>query len=351
MPAIDTISTSELTVTAPECLLEAKPIDIRWDPSQLVFAREEFLRAAGDEYGWLGGVDQDGALQCYLPYTVIRKAGVRMVRFRAATIPCGTTLDENAEKSFLNSAVQHFRRQRGDIIIPASNNAIFRTFPDSAAAAPYGTYVVTLGKPESELLSAVSSSHRRHIRSAEKSGVKIRVAPECAADAHAIIRATFGKSSMGFMSLEEFNRLIAGLEGFAHLVVGEWQGKIQCCALMAFSQHTAFYMYGGSVPDAVSGAMHLLHWEAIRMYNRTGVGRYDFYGARVDPAPGSKAAGLAAFKERFGAELHRGYLWKRNITMKSAIYSLGVRWLRHGDIVDAENSRLRNGGSAPEDLS
>jgi len=87
--------------------------------------------------------------------------------------------------------------------------------------------------------------------------------------------------------------------------------------------------------------MHLLHWEAIRMYRRLGVCRYDFYGARISPAPGSKAAGLAAFKERFGAELDQGYIWKCHIsTLKSALYSFGVRWLRGGDIVDAEHHKL-----------
>ncbi len=323
------------------CTIKSEPIPIQWDQSLPVFAKEEFLRAVGDEYGWLGGIDECGSLRCVLPYTVVRKAGVRMVRFRIETIPCGTGVDVLGEKSFLNSVVQYFRKTRADIIIPASTNAIFRTYPDCAVAAPYGTYFIALGKPESALWAAVSASHRRHVRSAEKSGVHVRNAPECVTAAHAIIRDTFAKSSLPFMSFEKFTRLIGGLEGNVHLLVAEWQGKVQCCAVNAFSQHTAYYMYGGSVPDAVPGAMHLLHWEAIRMYRGLGVRRYDFYGARINPEPGSKAAGLAAFKERFGAELDQGYIWKSRIsTLKSAIYSFGVRWLRRGDIVDAERHKL-----------
>jgi lipid II:glycine glycyltransferase (peptidoglycan interpeptide bridge formation enzyme) len=102
-------------------------------------------------------------------------------------------------------------------------------------------------------------------------------------------------------------------------------------------------MYGGSIPQAVPGAMHLLHWEALRLFHRLGVRRYDFHGARISPAPGSKAAGLAAFKERFGAELDQGYIWKCSISpLKSALYSAGVRWLRGGDIVDAERHKLHS---------
>ncbi|MFY9560045.1 MAG: GNAT family N-acetyltransferase [Terriglobales bacterium] len=323
------------------CTIKAAPIPIQWDQSLPVFAKEEFLRAVGDEYGWLGGMDESGTLRCILPYTIVRKAGVRMVRFRSETIPCGAGLHVAEEKSFLNSVVQHFRKTRVDVIIPASVNAIFQTYPDSAMAAPYGTYFVALAQREDALWAAMSASHRRHVRSAEKSGVQVRSALECVTTAHAIIRDTFRKSSMPFMSFENFARMIGGVEGNVHLFVAECHDQVQCCAVIVFSQHTAYYMYGGSIPNAVPGAMHLLHWEAIRLYNRLGVRRYDFCGARINPAPGSKAAGLAAFKQRFGAELDQGYMWKCSISgLKAAIYSLGVRYLRGGDIVDAEHHKL-----------
>lgn len=341
------VSTCQSPTGALQCALKAEPIKIQWNPSLPIFAKEEFLSAVGDEYGWLGGIDECGSLRCFLPYTVVRKAGVRMVRFRIETIPYGTGVGVLEEKSFLNSVVQYFRKTRADVIIPASTNAIFRTYPDRAVAAPYGTYFIALEKPESALWAAVSASHRRNVRSAEKSGVQVRNAAECVTAAHRIIRDTFAKSSLPFMSFEKFAHLIGGLGGNAHLLVAEWQGKVQCCSVNAFSQHTAYYMYGGSIPDAVPGAMHLLAWEAIRMYRLLGVRRYDFYGARINPAPGSKAAGLAAFKERFGAELDQGYIWKCRIsTFKSAIYSIGVRWFRGGDIVDAERHKLDHRGTA-----
>src|SRR5438105_1229036 len=106
----------------PHSALRAEPIKIQWDPGMPVFAKEEFLRAVGDEYGWLGGMDESGTLRCILPYTVMRKAGLRMVRFRVETIPVGEDLDIDAEKSFLNSVVQFFRKTRADVIIPPTNN-------------------------------------------------------------------------------------------------------------------------------------------------------------------------------------------------------------------------------------
>jgi hypothetical protein len=327
----------------PHCAIKAEPIKIQWDPSLPVFAKEEFLRAVSDEYGWLGGFDEPGTLRCILPYTIVRKAGLRMVRFRVATIPYGAGIDVLEEKSFLNSVVQHFRKLRADVIIPASTNAIFRTYPDGAVAAPYGTYFIALTQPKDALWAAISASHRRNVRSAEKSGVQLRNTLEHMTTCHAIICDTFRKSSMPFMRLQSFVRMIQGLGENVHLFIAECHGEVQCCAVISFSQYAAYYMYGGSIPQAVPGAMHLLHWEAVRFYHQLGLRRYDFSGARIDPSPGSKAAGLAAFKQRFGAELDQGYMWKCRISMfKSVIYSFGVRCLRGGDIVDAEHHKLQS---------
>jgi len=288
----------------------ARPIPIRWNPGLPVFAKEGFLNAVGDEYGWLGGMDAAGALRCILPYTIVRKAGVRMVRFRVETLPCSTGFEIEEERAFLDSVVEYFRRVGGDVIIPPSTNTIFRTYPSEALAAPYATHIADLSVAEEALWSAVSATHRRHIKAAAKSGVVVRSDAGQLSTCHAIIRDTFRKSSMPFMSLEKLCRMVDGLEGDVRVIVAEAGGAVQSCAVMPFSQHTAYYLYGGSVPGAVQGSMHMLHWEAIRLFKLLGVGRYDFCGARVSPAPGSKAAGLAAFKERFGADLLQGYTWK-----------------------------------------
>jgi hypothetical protein len=327
--------------------ISARPIPIEWHPEMPVFAKEGFLRAVGDDYGWLGGVDAAGALRCILPYTVVRKAGVRMVRFRMETLPCSSGLEPGEERSFLDSVVEHFRRVGADIIIPASTNTIFRAYPSGAEAAPYATHVADLSVSEEALWSAVSATHRRHIRAAAKTGVVVRSDATQLRACHEIIRDTFRKSSMPFMSAEALSRLVDGLGDDVRVIVAEAGGAVQSCAIMPFSLHTAYYVYGGSVPDAAPGSMHLLHWEAMRQFKELGVRRYDFCGARVDPEPGSKAAGLAAFKERFGTTLVRGYMWKCALRpLRSAVYSLAVRWLRGGDIVDAERYKLPVAGAS-----
>lgn len=325
----------------PSSSLKAAPIPIQWHPGLSIYASEPFLKAVGDTYGWLGGVDGAGMLRCVLPYTIVRKAILRMVRFRVETIPWSGELSVEEEKSFLNSAMEHFRRNGADLVIPASTNTIFRTYPDGAVAAPYGTHILDLDQPEATLWGKMSSNHRRQVRAAQKSCVQIREAPEHLETAHAIVRDTFKKSRLPFMELAAFRRVVLGLGGNVKILVAEMQGKTQGCIVVPFSRHTAYYVYGGSVADASSGAMHVLHWESIRLFRSLGVARYDFVGVRINPEKGSKQEGLLTFKERFGGRLVQGCMWKCALRpLQYHLYCLAARFRSGGDIVDQERHKL-----------
>ncbi len=97
--------------------------------------------------------------------------------------------------------------------------------------------------------------------------------------------------------------------------------------------------------------MNLLHWEAMKAFKLRGVDHYDFVGARINPDPGSKQEQLARFKQRFGGRLATGYMWKLYLRPLGAIaYSVGVRLLRGGDIVDIERRRMALAVKATRDL-
>lgn len=327
--------------------MKAEKIPIDWHPGLSIYASEPFLKAAGDEYGWLGGFDDTGKLRCVLPYTIIRKAIFRMVRFRVETIWLGEALGVEEEKSFLNSVVEYFRSIGADMIIPATTNTIFRTWPDGAAAAPYGTYIIDLDHPEETLWNNLNSSHRRKVRLAMKQGVEVKSGLEHIETAYTLVRDTFKRSKMGFMSGLAFRDYVMSFGGNVKILIAEHQGKVQGSIVVPFSDHCAYYVYGGSIPEPVAGAMNLLHWEAIRQFRELGVKNYDFVGVRINPNQGSKQEGLMMFKERFGGKLVQGYMWKYALSpLRSIVYSLAVRVLRGGDIVDAERHKLR--GTLPE---
>ena len=88
--------------------IKAIPIEINWHSQLPIFASESFLKSVGDEYGWLGGIDNTGEIRCILPYTIIQKLNFRLVRFRVETIPLGDNFAISDEKLFLNSVIYFF---------------------------------------------------------------------------------------------------------------------------------------------------------------------------------------------------------------------------------------------------
>lgn len=323
--------------------ITAEPVEIRWDPSLPVFASKEFLSATGDEYGWLGGIDESGILRCVLPYTIVRKAGLRLVRFRVETIPCGADLDVLEEKSFLNSVVQYFRKAGADVIVPPTNNTVFRTYPDGANPAPYGSYVIDLQQPEDVLWRNVAKSTRHNITAARKDGVSIREGMEFLDPAYDLIRETFRRSKIGFMDRPSFKRFAIALGQNGKLLMAECQGVAHSYSLFAFSTACAYWIYGGNIHGQHQGAMKLLQWEAIRLFRNLGVRRFDFFGARINPPKGSKQEGINQMKKHLGATLSEGYMWKYALRpWRAWLYSIGVRIVKGGDIVDQEGHKLKD---------
>lgn len=322
--------------------MRAVQINIDWNPELSIYASEQYLSSVGEEYGWLGGLDQAGKLRCILPYTVVRKAMVRMVRFRVETIPIGEGLGIEEERAFLTGAVGVFTSMGAHLIIPPTTNAIFRTYPVGAVAAPYGTYIIDLTQTEETLWNKVHSKHRNVIRNAVKKGVQLLSGLEYLDTAYKLVRDTFKRSKLSFMSHEEFKRMVVGLGPNVKVFIADYQGASQGCAVIPFSNHCAYYVYGGTAAEPLTGATNFLQWEAIRFFQSRGVKRYDFCGVRINPEKDSKAAGLMMYKERFGPQLYQGYMWKYPLKpLQSAIYSLAVRLIKGGDIVDAEHHKLK----------
>jgi len=322
--------------------LRACPVEIKWCPALPIYASEGFLKSVGDEYGWIGGTDGEGLLRCVLPYTIIRKFGFRFVRFLVETIPLEGEFDMQAEKSFLNSAVEYLSSTGADMIIPATGSTIFRTYPDGAVAAPYGTFVKDLTQPEDVLFCGVYPDYRANIRRATKKGVQIKCGMQYLDVSYRIIADTLKRGGSRYVkNYDDFKRSVLGLGENVRIFIADYQGVVQACLVAPFSEHSGYSLYSGTVLDPLKGSMHLVQWEAIRQFHGIGVKRFNFTGVRINPEKGSRQEGIKNFKMRFGGKLVQGYMWKYSLRpLRSVAYSFAVRLLKGGDVVDQERSKF-----------
>jgi hypothetical protein len=327
-------------------------MSIAWHPDLSIFASEEYLKTVSGDYGWLGGFSSDGVLECILPYSVIRKSMFRLVRFPVETISLVADFDLARERRFLNSALSYFESINADVIIPPSFSSLFRTYPDRAVAAPYGNYIVDLEQTEEALWKNVHNKHRNVIRNATKKGVTVKSGIEYLETAYRLTLESFRRSARGAidrrrvdsrMNFDAFSRQVLALRDQVRVLAAEYQGTVQCAAVIPFSRHSAYYMHGGSVDAPLTGAANLLQWEAMRMFRDMGVRRYDFFGARIDPEEGSKAEGISKFKARFGGAFVRGFMWKCSFgSLKYGLYTIAARIRSGGDVVDQERHKLKS---------
>ncbi len=321
--------------------MKVLPIDIRWQEGLPVFASESFLKAVSNEYGWLGGFDDSGKLLCILPYTIIKKLSFKFVRFRVETIPQVEKFSVDEEKAFLNSCLDFFRSKKADVIIPATTSCVFRTYPDGAIPAPYGSYIIDLKPSEEFLWQNIQQKFRQNIRSAINLGVSVREARDEVKPAYELIRETFKRSKLPFMSLNSFERYIDGLGQHGLILKAEHEGSVQSYMVFAFSQYRAYAVYAGNIHNLIKGANKLLYWESIRLFKKLGSKEYDFAGTRINPDKGSKQEALSTFKRHFGPRLVQGYIWKCSLNpVKYKLYNLAAKFRSGGDIVDAERHKM-----------
>lgn len=321
--------------------IEVRPVPIQWHEGLPIFASEPFLCSVGDEYGWIGGFGKTGELRCVLPFTVIKKIGIRLVRFRVETIPLCPDFSVSEEEDFLDRAVDYLKGLRADVIIPATTNSVFRAIPRGAIAVPYATYVIDLTQSEDDIWRQINHTYRKDIQNAGKKGLQVQVNSADWEDVYAVIRRTFKRSGIPFMAFSAFEKLLSGLGEHARIFTAEQDGIIQSAAVYPFSQYCAYGVYGGSLEHARPGAFKLIQWEAMKSFRNAGVRRYDLVGARVRPEPGSRQEGIMLFKQHFGAQMLQGHIWKYPITRwKYWIYQWASRVRKGGDIVDQELRRL-----------
>lgn len=306
-----------------------------------VVATTAYLTSKSPSYGWFRG----GNL--LLPFIVERRALFDRLVFTHQTICLAGTCTQSEEQAFLDQVVGAARALGVDFIYQPLATAVFSEVPKGALFASFGTYEVDLNLSVEKLWTQVHGKHRNVIKKAQAAGVEISESPDNLQTCYELIDATMKRNQKLSVSRSELERFRDNLAEHASFYVARKDGKAQGAAVLIWNAgHTAYYLYGGTIDTPFGGSMNLLHWKAMNDMKERDVKNYDFVGARLSPPLGSKLEGIQRFKQRFGATMRQGYLWKYPLRpLRYAAYCWFARanaW-RHGaiyqgDIIDEERA-------------
>lgn len=268
--------------------------------------------------------------------------------------PNGKRLSVSSEKKFLNNFIASAKKNKSaDRIGQSPAFAIFSAYPEGSTHAPFGTYFIDLENNDIDTLSKnLHGKHRNVIRNAEKNGVEIKYGKNCLTDFYTLYRDTMKRSSMYCEPFEFFEDLQKALPENSVCGVCYHNGTPQGGLFMPYSKFAAFYLYGASTEKMeVTGAMNYLHWNTMKLLKEKEVKRYDFVGARLSKDLSEKLKGIQQFKERFGATLEKGHLWKKDINAAKCktydgLLSLKLKLKGHKmpkDLISQESEKFDEG--------
>jgi aminoglycoside 3-N-acetyltransferase len=262
----------------------------------------------------------------------------------------GARLSFDAEKEFLSTLVHFMRTKKiAQRLTQPENFAIFQCCPEEAVSAPFGTFVLHLeNKTEEELFENLHPKNKNKIRKAEKSNVSIKYGNEVLNDFYAIYKQTMLRSNMYCQEFSYFEDYFHTMPENIICAVSYYNNEPQGGVFIPFTKFGAFYLYGASAEKiTLNGAINYLHWNCIKILREKGVKRYDFVGARLSDVTGTKLEGIQLFKERFGAKLEKGILWKLNVNKFDCLVFDMLILAKHKlsgltpplDIIDEENAK------------
>lgn len=277
----------------------------------------------------LGACDYGYILEkgCILPFYIKHKYIFNYLIFTTGL--CGKIVSPEKEKTFLEQAIEYIKAQKiADFILMNHVTALFHAVPAGSKSCKFGSYVLDLSSSEDELFAGLHPKHRNVIKKAVKDGIEIKKGNEYRKICIELVINTLQRQGVVPPSAAFLEKLGDSLgTNLDYWVAADESGKVHGSAILVWNAgHSAYYLFGGSCSQPHTGAMNLLHWEAIREMKKRQVRFYDFVGARINPEPGSKYEGIQRFKARFGGELQCGYLWKTGINpLKYALYTTLTR--------------------------
>ena len=291
-----------------------------------------------------------GDISGYFPVLIRNSKLITTLKFLFVPVSAdGEYLSGDQEQIVLEGFVEFLKKDgKVDRILQPLNWVLFQACPSNSISAPFGTYRLELSDEET-IWKGLHSKHRNVIRNAQKKEVRILEGMDQLDTFYSLYKQTMERSDMFFEPKGFFEELAKTYQKNVVCAVAYSGDEPQGALFVPYTTQRADYVYGASAGRvSLTGAINALHYQVILELMKKGVRQYDFVGARLSDVKGTKLEGIQKFKQRFGGELVKGYLWKMDINAgKCRMYDmalktkLGIKGKRIGkDIIDQERLKL-----------
>lgn len=232
----------------------------------------------------------------------------------------GERANTKEESEFCEEFINYIQKNKiAHRIVQPVTHCLFTGYPSDSIKVPFGSYRIDLSKTENELLKNMQARYRTSINQTSGLQVEIKFGIAELEKFQNLHEETMKRTVNFFESFSTLKSELENLPENALLATIYIDGVLQGGLYLLYSEYCAFYMHGASSKNtSAQGAIRYLHYRMVCEMKNKGVKYYDFVGARLSDVSGTKYEGIQDFKRRFGSELIKGYLWKKDINPKIA---------------------------------
>lgn len=304
-----------------------------------ILVNSNYLNMYSNKYGWICGYEDEKL--CYvIPFLEKKKMIFKYIQMQSETININKT--RVSEKEFLNLLILKIKQENKiDFISQPKTNVVFDTYPDNSLYSSFGSYIIDLSLNEDELFKNIHTKHKNVIKRAIKNDVVVEFGTNIFDDAYSVIFKTLQRNNMSMIGREKLLKLLNTNEKNFLIGCSYLENKSQGAVIILYDNYKGYYFWGGTSTDLSLGSNNLLHWEVIKKLKSLNVEFYDFVGARINTED-TRLLGIQRFKNRFGATLKEGYLWKYPLKIwkyKLFTYLYNLK-MKKGDIIDQEKNNI-----------
>jgi hypothetical protein len=258
---------------------------------------------------------------CYIPVKIYKRKGFRFGQIKHSPVSVDGEVDARTQSGFFDHFIKFCRDKNYCVrFVQPPPSGLLQAVPAGADHIDFGSYIIDLsGQSEEEILGKFHPKYQKAVSHTARHYNKIVTGKEALDDFYDLYLGTMKRAGIYPVARSEFQLLIdyLGEERVTTAVIHDSERPVGAVFILA-TKYAAFVTHAGSIGKTkLYGSMKFLNYEMMKLMKSRGVKRYDFVGVRINnrnPA----LEGIFRFKQGFGGDLKKGYLWKLDINKSAA---------------------------------